>query len=121
MLKVYAYQACSTCRAAMQWLRDRKIPFRELAIRETPPPLSELKMMLQARGGLAKLCNSSGMEYRAQGLKDKLPGMSEADALKLLSGNGNLVKRPFVIDENAGVFLTGFKEPEWREALDKHG
>ena len=47
--------------------------------------------------------------------------MSEADALKLLSGNGNLVKRPFVIDENAGVFLTGFKEPEWREALDKHG
>jgi arsenate reductase len=117
MLKVYVYQGCSTCRNAMKWMRDRKISFQEAAIRETPPPVSELKSMLKARGEMTRLFNTSGMDYRALGLKHKLPAMSEADALKLLSTNGNLVKRPFVIDAKAGVFLTGFKEPEWRKAL----
>ena len=35
--------------------------------------------------------------------------MSEEEALKLLSQNGNLVKRPFLIGEN--VRLVGFKLP----------
>ncbi|HEY2574438.1 MAG TPA: Spx/MgsR family RNA polymerase-binding regulatory protein [Verrucomicrobiaceae bacterium] len=119
MLKVYVYQGCSTCRNAMKWLRGRKITFHEVAIRETPPAIPELKSMLKSRGELTKLFNTSGMDYRALGLKDKLLAMSESDALSLLSANGNLVKRPFVIDEKAGVFLTGFKEPEWKEALAK--
>jgi arsenate reductase len=50
-------------------------------------------------------------------LKDKLPGMSQDEVLKLLSKNGNLVKRPFAIDQSAGIFLTGFKDPEWKTAL----
>jgi arsenate reductase len=117
MLKLYAYQGCSTCRNAVKWLRAHDIVFQEIAIRETPPSVTELKAMLKARGEIAKLFNTSGMDYRALGMKDKLPTMSEADALKLLSTNGNLVKRPFAIDEKTGVLLTGFKEPEWQKAL----
>ncbi|MBL9134198.1 MAG: arsenate reductase family protein, partial [Verrucomicrobiaceae bacterium] len=63
------------------------------------------------------LFNTSGMDYRAMGLKDKLPGMSEDAALKLLAANGNLVKRPFVVDAKAGVYLAGFKVEEWERAL----
>ena len=116
MLKLYAYQGCSTCRNAIKWLQAHDIPFEERAIRETPPTIKEFKAMLAARGGLRAIFNTSGLDYRALGLKDKLPTMSEADALKLLSSNGNLVKRPFAINEKAGVFLTGFKEPEWKQA-----
>lgn len=117
MLKLYVYQKCSTCRDAMKWLEKRGIAFHEIAIRETPPSIAELKTMLKARGAITKLFNTSGVDYRAHGLKDKLPTMSEADALALLAANGNLVKRPFAIDEKAGVFLTGFKEPEWQKTL----
>ena len=117
MLKLYAYQGCSTCRNAIKWLRAHDVAFEELAIRETPPTVKELKAMLAARGDLRLLFNTSGTDYRALGLKDKLPTMSEAEALELLSTNGNLVKRPFAINEKAGVFLTGFKEPEWKQAL----
>jgi len=88
------------------------------AIRETPPTVAELAAMLKARGGdLRPLFNTSGQDYRAMGMKEKLPAMSEADALELLSKTGNLVKRPFAIDAKKQVFLVGFKEDEWKVAL----
>ena len=48
-------------------------------------------------------------------LGEKLPGMSEEEAITLLASHGNLVKRPFVIGEHWGT--TGFKEAEWKEKL----
>lgn len=117
MLKVYAYQGCSTCRNALKWLRSQGIPHAEAAIRETPPSLAELRAMLKARGQLRLLFNTSGLDYRAMNLKDRLPAMSEDEALDLLSRNGGLVKRPFAINAGQKVFLTGFNEAEWGRAL----
>jgi len=114
MLKVYAYQGCSTCKNAVKWLKGQGIEYQELAIRETPPSVAELRAMLKAKGELRLLFNTSGQDYRALGMKDKLPTMTEDKAIKLLSSNGNLVKRPFVIDEAAGIHLVGFKEAEWQ-------
>jgi arsenate reductase-like glutaredoxin family protein len=73
-MKLYTYQACSTCKAAVKWLRSRGIAFDEIPIRETPPTLAELRAMLAAHSGeLRPLFNTSGLDYRALGLKDKLP------------------------------------------------
>ena len=118
MLKVYLYQGCSTCRNAVKWLKQHDIPFEERAIRETPPSLAELRSVLDARAGnLRAIFNTSGLDYRALGLSEKLPTMPIDDALKLLTSNGNLVKRPFVIDTTKAIHLVGFKEPEWAVAL----
>jgi len=121
-LKLYTYAKCSTCRNAAKWLRERDITFTERAIRETPPSVSELRTMLAAYGGdaeLRRIFNTSGMDYRAQGLAQKLPEMSVGEALALLTQNGNLVKRPFLLGEHVGrsVALVGFKEPEWAAQL----
>lgn len=118
MLKVYAYSGCSTCKNAIKWLKSRKISFKEIAIRETPPSVSELRIALAGKSGeIRTLFNVSGQDYRALGLKDELPQMADEAALKLLSGNGNLVKRPLVIDEAAGISLVGFREEEWGKVL----
>ena len=118
MLKLYLYQGCSTCRDAVKWLKAHTIPFAETAIRETPPTMAELQSMLDAHSGdLRRLFNTSGMDYRALHRKDKLPSMTSADALRLLSTNGNLVKRPFALDPARKIFLTGFKPDEWSQAL----
>ncbi len=120
MLKVYTLKQCSTCRDATKWLRGRGVEFEEKAIRETPPTLKELKAMLAAYDGqVRRLFNTSGIEYRAQKLAEKLPDMSEGEALKLLAGNGSLVKRPFMIGD--GVAVVGFDEERWAEALPKGG
>lgn len=117
-VKIYTLAQCSTCRDATKWLRARGVAFDEHAIRETPPTLSELRTMLAAHAGnIRKLFNSSGIEYRAQKLADKLPAMSETDQLKLLAGNGSLVKRPFLL--GASVALVGFDPEKWSAAFAK--
>ena len=116
MFKVYVYQKCSTCRDALKWLGDHGIPHTVMAIRETPPTHAELESALRLLGNdIRKLFNTSGMDYRALGMKDKLPAMTEAEAIDLLSKNGNLVKRPFLIGD--GKALTGFKPDVWKKNL----
>lgn len=113
---VYVYSGCSTCRDALKWLNAHNVAFVEKPIRETPPSLAELKQMLAFQNGnLRRLFNTSGLEYRAMKLSDKLPTISEHDALALLTGNGKLVKRPFVLGEKFG--LVGFDEKAWAAAL----
>jgi arsenate reductase len=116
MPTVYAYKNCDTCRKALKWLKENHIEHETKAIRETPPTKAELKAALAANGGdIRKLFNTSGGDYRELGLKDKLPTLTEAEAIDLLSNNGNLVKRPFLIGDN--VALTGFSEAAWKSAL----
>jgi len=115
-LKIYTLANCDTCRKAVKWLRAQGISFEERAIRETPPTQAELKAMLAAYPGeLRRLFNTSGSDYREQKLGEKLPALSEAAALALLAGNGNVVKRPFLI--GGGVALVGFDEAGWGAAL----
>jgi len=115
-LKLYAYAGCGTCRKALAWLASRGIEAEVLPIRESPPSVAELKTMLGRQGGeLRRLFNTSGQDYRALGLKDTLPGLSDEEALELLAAKGNLVKRPFLL--GPGVGLVGFKEEEWAAAL----
>ena len=115
-LRVYAHDKCSTCRQALKFLAGCGIPFDTVPIREQPPTKAELKRMLVIQGGnLRKLFNTSGLDYRTLKLSERLPKLTEAEALDLLAANGNLVKRPFVTGD--GVVLVGFKEDEWRQSL----
>jgi arsenate reductase len=116
MLKIYTLSNCDSCRAATKWLRARNRPFKEVAIRETPPTTAELNATLAANGGeLRRLFNTAGREYREHKLAEKLPALTVAAALELLAGNGSLVKRPLLVGD--GVALVGFDEKRWLAAL----
>ena len=115
-LRVYAYSGCSTCRNALKFLTEHKIAHDVVPIRETPPTAGELRKMLKHLGGeIRRLFNTSGLDYKALHLKNRLPEMSTDEAIELLTTNGNLVKRPFVVGEDFG--LVGFKPDAWRDRL----
>lgn len=115
-LTLYSHPKCGTCEKAREWLRRNGVVFVERDIRETPPSIAELRAALAAQGGaLSRISNTSGLEYRAQGISAKLAAADEAAALRLLAGNGMFIKRPFLI--GPGVALAGFKEPAWAAAL----
>ena len=116
MLRVYAHKNCDTCRRALKFLRERGVPHEEIPIRETPPTKAELRSVLSAvKGDLRRLFNTSGGDYRAMDLKNRLPGMTPDEALGLLAAHGNLVKRPFVT--GPGVALVGFDPEDWTRVL----
>ena len=110
------YPKCTTCQKAKAWLDRRGLSCECRDIKAQNPTQAELRAW-HAKSGLPlkRFFNTSGMLYREQGLKDKLPSMSEEDQLRLLSTDGMLVKRPLLIGED--FVLPGFKEAEWKEAL----
>jgi arsenate reductase len=116
-LRVYAYEKCDSCRKALRFLRERNVSFDLIPIREQPPTQKELRAVLQQVGDLRRLFNTSGQDYRAMQLGEKLGAMTEDDALALLAKHGNLVKRPFVIGEGWGA--AGFREEDWKRKLDR--
>ena len=67
--------------------------------------------MIDRLGSIRPLFNTSGIRYREGGFSEKVPTMSIEDVVDILSSDGMLVKRPFVLtDQHA--FL-GFKADQW--------
>jgi arsenate reductase (glutaredoxin) len=112
--KFYEYSGCGTCKKAIKFLDQHNINYKKIPIRDTPPSKAELKKMLKAMNGeIKKLFNTSGMDYRKLNIKDKLPAMTESQAIELLHSNGNLIKRPFILGPS--LTTVGFKEELWKE------
>lgn len=110
------YPKCSTCQKAKAWLDQRGISYDLRDIKLNNPTAEELTAWYQKSGlPLKKFFNTSGLQYKALGLKDKLPEMSEADQLALLATDGMLVKRPILVGED--FVRTGFRQAEWETAL----
>lgn len=115
-IKIYQYPKCSTCRKALKFLDANNIDYTAVDITEKPPTKTELKQMLKHQNGeIRKLFNTSGVQYRELKIKDKLPTMTEKEAINLLSQNGKLIKRPFLLTQTTG--FVGFKEDLWQELV----
>lgn len=110
------YPKCSTCKKAQAWLDDRQYSYEARDIKLQNPTEDELRQW-HAKSGLPlrRLFNTSGLQYKALGLKEKLPAMSEEEQFALLATDGMLVKRPILVGENFAFF--GFKESDWQEKL----
>ena len=116
MLFLY-YPPCSTCKKAKNWLDSNGISYTPRHIKEENPTYEELKHWLEISGlPVKKFFNTSGIQYRALELKDRLPGMPLEEQLQLLASDGMLVKRPLVITDDGNV-LTGFREADWEKTL----
>ena len=104
------------CQKAKAWLEERGISYDLRDIKQDNPTAEELTAWYQKSGlPLKKFFNTSGLQYKALGLKDKLPAMSEAEQLALLATDGMLVKRPLLVGED--FVLTGFRAAEWEARL----
>ena len=110
------YPKCTTCQKAKAWLDAQGVSYTLRDIKLDNPTMDELKAWHQASGlPLKKFFNTSGLQYKALGLKDKLPTMSEEEQFALLATDGMLVKRPILIGDDFA--LTGFRQVEWEEKL----
>ena len=118
MMLFLCYPKCSTCQKAKKWLDENGVAYDERHIKEDNPTAEELKAWHKMSGlPLKKFFNTSGLQYKALQLKDKLPHMSEEEQYALLATDGMLVKRPLLVGED--FVLTGFKEGDWASVLNK--
>ncbi len=110
------YPKCTTCQKAKRFLEEHNIAFTMRDIKAARPTCEELKEWQKKSGlPLRRFFNTSGLQYRALELKDRLPHMSDNEQLQLLASDGMLVKRPLLITDD--TVLVGFRETQWKEAL----
>lgn len=113
---ILCYPRCTTCQKAVKWLEEQGTEFTYRNIKEENPSADELRQWHSMSGlPLKKFFNTSGLQYKALELKDKLPAMSEDEQFTLLASDGMLVKRPLLVGND--FVLVGFKEADWAEKL----
>lgn len=110
MLTFYGYDKCSTCRNARKHLDAAGVEYRFIDITAAPPPKTLLRAILNAGDyALKDLFNKSGQLYREMKIKDRLPAMSESQAVDLLAKHGKLCRRPIVT--NGKRHTVGYDAP----------
>ena len=110
------YPKCTTCQKARAYLEGKKVPYEFRDIKTENPSVEELTCWWKMSGlPLKKFFNTSGLQYKALKLKDKLPEMTEEEQICLLASDGMLVKRPLLVGEN--YVLVGFRQAEWDETV----
>ena len=110
------YPKCTTCQKAKAFLDAAGVEYTQRDIKLENPTRQELTQWYERSGlPLKRFFNTSGLQYKAMELKDKLPTMTEDEQLDLLATDGMLVKRPILIGED--FVLTGFKQEQWEAVL----
>ena len=110
------YEKCSTCKKARKWLDGRGAAYDVRPIKEQNPTEEELRRWQKMSGlPLKKFFNTSGQQYRALGLKDKLAAMDEDAQFALLASGAVQGRR----GQQGGddCVLEGFQEAAWAEKL----
>jgi Spx/MgsR family transcriptional regulator len=105
-------KTCSTCRTARQWMQGQKASFEEREINADPLSAGELDALIGTKDYVPYL-NTRNELYRERDMKTKKP--SREEALKLMAGQPNLMKRPILVVGREQVL--GFDEKAFREAL----
>jgi arsenate reductase (glutaredoxin) len=109
---VYQYPKCSTCRKALAYLDAQGVSYDAVDIVAQPPSRKQLAAAL-AQSGLPvkRFFNTSGQSYRDGKFGERLPQMSEAQALAALATDGKLIKRPLIVGD--GFILVGFDAEQY--------
>ncbi len=107
----YSYLKCSTCRKAAKWLDKKEFSYQCIDIIKEPPLLDYLNLALeQFSNDIKRVFNTRGKAFKSINLD--IYSLSREEIIKLLSSDGKLIKRPFLVYEEKKVIL-GFNEIEY--------
>ena len=109
----YSYSKCSTSIKASKWLYQNKIKYKLIDIVKDPPPKKFLEeALIQFSLNKKKIFNTRGKSFKS--INFDIKDLSNKKIIELLSNDGKLIKRPFLII-NESKFIIGFNEPEYVE------
>ena len=107
----YSYSKCSTCRKASKWLDQNNINYEFLDIVKEPPSKDFLEIALtQFSFDIKKIFNTRGKSFKS--IDFDIFDLPKKKIIELLSNDGKLIKRPFLIIDESKLIL-GFNENEY--------
>ena len=107
----YSYPKCSTCRKASNWLDQNNINYQFIDIVKEPPSRKFLELALvQFSSDIKKIFNTRGRSFRS--INFNILDLTKKEIIELLSNDGKLIKRPFLIINESKLIL-GFNDSEY--------
>lgn len=107
----YSYPKCSTCRKASKWLDQNNINYQLIDIVKEPPSKKFLELaLIQFSLDIKKIFNTRGKSYKS--ISIDILDLTQKKIIELLSNDGKLIKRPFLIINESKLIL-GFNEYEY--------
>ncbi len=111
----YSYPKCSTCRKASNWLELNNINYQLIDIVKEPPSKKFLELaLIQFSLDIKKIFNTRGKSYKL--IDIDILELTKKEILELLSNDGKLIKRPFLVINESKLVL-GFNESEYISKL----
>ena len=111
----YSYPKCSTCRKASNWLDQNNINYEFIDISKETPPQKFLELALkQFSLNIKKIFNTRGKSFKLIDLN--ILDLKKKEVIELLSNDGKLIKRPFLIINESKIIL-GFNDSEYAANL----
>ena len=108
---------CSSCRKALKWLDKKDVKYQLIDIVKEPPSLNYLNLALEKNSAdKRRIFNTRGKSFKSKNLD--IYSLSKEEIIQLLSRDGKLIKRPFLVYEEKKVIF-GFKEIEYDKQLCK--
>ena len=107
----YSYPKCSTCRKASKWLDQNNIGYQFIDIVKEPPSKKFLELaLMQFSLDIKKIFNTRGKSFKS--IDFDILNLTKKEIFELLSNDGKLIKRPFLIINECKIIL-GFNESEY--------
>mgnify|MGYP002870848292 CR=1 FL=1 len=107
----YSYPKCSTCRKASKWLDQNNINYKFIDKIKEPPSKKFLDLaLIQFSLDIKKLFNTRGKSFKT--LNFNILDLTKNEIIELLSNDGKLIKRPFLIINESKLIL-GFNDSEY--------
>jgi len=111
----YSYPKCSTCRKASKWLDQNNISYQLKDIVKEPPSKKFLELaLIQFSLDIKKIFNTKGKSFKS--IEIDFLDITKKRIIELLSNDGKLIKRPFLIINESKLIL-GFNESEYMSNL----
>ena len=105
---LYSYPKCSTCRKASKWLDQNNISYEFIDIVKETPSKKFLELaLIQFSFDIKKIFNTRGKNFKL--INFDILELSKKKIIELLSNDGKLIKRPFLIINESKLIL-GFNE-----------
>ena len=110
-IKFYSFLKCSTCRKASKWLDLNNVNYLlKDIVKETPSKHILELALIQVSSDKRKIFNTRGKSFKL--INCDINDLSNEQIVELLSNDGKLVKRPFLVIED-NRFILGFNEKEY--------
>ena len=99
----------------MKWLDSKSLNYQLIDIVNDPPSIRYLDLALnQYLEEKKKLFNTRGKSFKL--INFDILTLSNKEIIQLLSSDGTLVKRPFLVNKGRDIIL-GFNEAEYTKRL----